>query len=162
MSEQVETTFVGLKPDTVKRGLIGEIISIIEDAGFKIIGIKMVEADDDRLEQHYEEHIDKDFYERLNEYMKQGPFVALAVEGVEAVENLRKMVGDTNPKDAHPATIRGRFSHMSFAHADGTGSLHKNIVHASATPEEAEEELGIWFDQDEIFDYSHAHEEEVR
>lgn len=162
MSEHIETTFVGLKPDTVKRGLVGEIVSIIEDAGFKIVGMKMVEADDEILEQHYEEHLEKDFYDRLAEYMKQGPIVALAVEGVEAVENLRKLVGETNPKDAHPATIRGKYSHTSFAHADGSGRLHKNLIHASATVEEAEEELDIWFEDEELFDYRVAHEDETR
>ena len=162
MSEHVERTFVALKPDTVKRGLVGEITSRFEDAGFKICGMKMVQATDQLLEQHYEEHTDKPFYDRLVEYMKQGPVVAIVLEGVEAVENVRKIVGDTNPKDAHPATIRGRYGHMSFAHADGSGALHKNIIHASAEPEEAEREIDIWFDEDELHDFKVAHEEEVK
>jgi nucleoside-diphosphate kinase len=162
MSEHVETTFVALKPDAVKRGIVGEIVATIENAGFKISGMKMVEATDDLLEEHYSEHVDKDFYDGLAEYMKKGPIVALAVEGVHAVENLRKIVGDTDASEAHPATIRGRFGHMSMEHADDAGSLYKNLVHASATPEEAEEELEIWFSADEIHEFELAHEGEVR
>lgn len=161
-SSYVERTFVALKPDAVKRGLVGEIVSVIEDAGFKISGIKMVQATDQLLEQHYEEHVDKPFYDRLVEYMKQGPVVAMVIEGVEAVENVRKMVGDTNPKEAHPATIRGKFGHMSFAHADKTGTLHKNLVHASAEPDEAEREIELWFGEEELHDFKVAHEDEVR
>ncbi|MFB6213078.1 MAG: nucleoside-diphosphate kinase [Candidatus Nanohaloarchaea archaeon] len=157
----VETTFVALKPDAVKRGLVGEIISVVEDAGFKISGMKMVRATDQLLEQHYEEHVDKPFYEGLAEYMKEGPIVALAVEGVHAVENLRKIVGDTSAREAHPSTIRGRFGHMSMEHADAAGKNYKNLIHASATPEEAEKELDIWFEDEELHDYRTAHEEEV-
>ncbi|MFB6190138.1 MAG: nucleoside-diphosphate kinase, partial [Candidatus Nanohaloarchaea archaeon] len=98
--DYVETTFVALKPDAVKRGIAGEIISVIEDAGFKISGMKMLNATDQLLEQHYEEHVDKPFYEGLAEYMKEGPIIAIAVEGVHAVENLRKIVGDTSAKEA--------------------------------------------------------------
>ncbi len=159
--DYVETTFVALKPDAVKRGIVGDIIATIENAGFKISGMKMVQATDQLLEQHYEEHVDKPFYEGLAEYMKQGPIVALAIEGVHAVENLRKIVGDTSAKDAHPSTIRGRFAHMSMDHADESGTHYKNIIHASATLEEAKKELGIWFSDEELHDYRHAHEDEV-
>jgi len=159
--EYVETTFVALKPDAVKRGIVGDIISAIENAGFKIAGMKMVQATDQLLEQHYEEHVDKPFYDGLAEYMKQGPIVAIAVEGVHAVENLRKIVGDTSARDAHPATIRGRFAHMSMEHADEAGRHYKNIIHASEDREAAEKELEIWFSDEELHDYRHAHEEEV-
>ena len=159
--DYVETTFVALKPDAVKRGLIGDIVSVIEHAGFKISGLKMVQADDDILEEHYEEHVDKEFYDGLAEYMKEGPIVAMAVEGVHAVENLRKIIGETDNTEAHPSTIRGRFAHMSVEHADSSGKLYKNIIHASATGEEAEREIEIWFDDSELHDYRVAHEEEV-
>ncbi|MFB6245346.1 MAG: nucleoside-diphosphate kinase [Candidatus Nanohaloarchaea archaeon] len=162
MTEHVETTLVALKPDAVKRGIVGEITSMIEETGMKIVGVKMVEADDELLEEHYSEHVDKDFYEGLAEYMKQGPVVAMAVEGVHAVSNMRKLIGDTDASESHPATIRGRFGHMSMEHADESGGLYKNLVHASATKEEAEEEIDIWFNTDELFDYTSSHEEEVR
>lgn len=161
MSDYVETTFVALKPDAVKRGITGDIISTIERAGFKIAGLKMIQATDQLLEEHYEEHVDKPFYESLADYMKEGPIVAMAVEGAHAVENLRKIVGDTDAREAHPATIRGRFAHMSMEHADSADKNYKNIIHASATKEEAEKELKIWFDDSEIHDYRVAHEDEV-
>jgi nucleoside-diphosphate kinase len=162
MDEHIERTFVALKPDTVRRGITGEIITTFEEAGFKVIGIKMVWADEDLLEEHYSEHVDKDFYERLEEYMKSGPVIAMVLEGVNAVKNVRKIVGETDPREASPATIRGRFAHMSFAHADESGSLHKNIIHASAELDEAEKEIDLWFDDEEVHSYEQAHEEEVR
>ena len=162
MSDQIERTFVALKPDTVKRGITGKIIDIFEEAGFKIVGMKMVWADEEILQDHYSEHVDKDFYERLEEYMSSGPIVAMVVEGVEAVKNTRKIVGETDPREADPSTIRGKFAHMSFEHADGSGRLHKNIIHASAEKDEAEEEISIWFDDEELHDFESAHEEFVR
>ncbi|MFB6207732.1 MAG: nucleoside-diphosphate kinase [Candidatus Nanohaloarchaea archaeon] len=161
MSEHIEKTFVALKPDTVKRGIAGNIISRFEDAGFKICGMKMVWADDQLLEEHYQEHVDKPFYDRLVEYMKKGPVVAMVLEGVNAAENVRKIVGDTNPREAEPATIRGQYAHMGFEHADESGALHKNIIHA-AEPGEQEREINIWFSEDEIHDYDTAQEEWVR
>ncbi len=92
MTEHVNRTFVALKPDAVKRGIVGEITSQIEDTGLKIMGMKMVQATDQLLEQHYSEHVDKPFYEGLAEYMKEGPIVAIVVEGVHAVENMRKII----------------------------------------------------------------------
>lgn len=161
MSEHVERTFVALKPDAVKRGIVGDIVSQFEQAGFKICGMKMVQATDQLLEQHYEEHVDKPFYDGLAEYMKQGPIVAMVLEGVHAASNLRKIVGDTDASEAHPSTIRGQYGHMSMEHADSAGRHYKNLVHASE-PEEAEREIEIWFEEDELHDYTVAHEEEVR
>ena len=160
--EHVERSFVALKPDAVRRGITGKVIDMLEEPGFKIVGMKMVWADEDILQEHYSEHVDKEFYERLEEYMKSGPIVAMVFEGVNAVENIRKIVGDTNPREASPATIRGRFAHMGFEHADSEERLHKNIIHASAEPEEAVEEIDIWFDEEELHSYQQAHEEEVR
>lgn len=161
MSEHVERTFVALKPDAVKRGIVGDIVSRFEDAGFKICGMKMVQATDQLLEQHYEEHVDKPFYDGLAEYMKSGPIVALVLEGVHAAENLRKIVGDTDASEAHPSTIRGQYGHMSMDYADDAGRLYKNLVHASV-PGEAEDEIEIWFEEEELHDYESAHEEHVR
>lgn len=161
-SEYVETTFVALKPDAVKRGIVGDVLSMIEDAGFKIAGMKMVQATDQLLEEHYEEHVDKPFYDDLAEYMKQGPLVAIAVEGVHAVKNMRKLVGDTSAREAHPATIRGRFGHMSMDHADEAGRHYKNIVHAAEDLDAAERELEIWFEDEELHEYRVAHQDEVR
>ncbi|MFB6202902.1 MAG: nucleoside-diphosphate kinase [Candidatus Nanohaloarchaea archaeon] len=158
--EHVERTFIALKPDTVKRGLVGNIVSRFEDAGFKIAGMKMVWATDQLLEQHYEEHVDKDFYEGLAEYMKEGPIVAMVLEGVHAAKNARKIVGDTDASEAAPSTIRGQYGHMSMEHADTAGKNYKNIIHA-AEPGEAEKEIGIWFSEDELHEYETAQEQEV-
>jgi len=104
--EYVERTFVALKPDAVKRGITGQIISRFEDAGFKVCGVKMVQATDQLLEQHYEEHVDKPFYDGLAEYMKDGPILAMVLEGVHAAENIRKIVGDTSAKmHTHPQSV---------------------------------------------------------
>ena len=157
----VEKTFIAIKPDAVKRGLIGEITSRFEETGFKIAGMKMVQATDQLLEKHYEEHVDKPFYEGLAEYMKQGPIVAMVLEGVHAQENLRKIVGDTSNREAHPATIRGKYGHMSMDHADEEGRYYKNIIHASE-PGEAKREIEIWFEEEELHEYETVQEEEVK
>lgn len=159
--EYVERTFVALKPDAVKRGIVGNIVSRFEDAGFKICGMKMVQATDQLLEQHYAEHVDKPFYDGLAEYMKQGPVVAMVIEGVHAAENVRKIVGETSNREAHPSTIRGQYGHMSMEHADAEGTNYKNIIHASE-PGEQEREIEIWFKEEELHDYQVSHEEEVR
>lgn len=159
--EYVERTFVALKPDAVKRGLVGEITARFEDAGFKISGLKMVQATDQLLEKHYEEHVDKPFYDDLADYMKEGPVVAMVLEGVHAAENVRKIVGETSAREAHPGTIRGKYAHMSMEHADEAGSTYKNIIHASE-PGEAEREIEIWFEEDELHDYETVHESEVK
>lgn len=163
MSEEghVEKTFVALKPDAVKRGLVGKIVTRFEEAGFKICGMKMVHATDQLLEKHYEEHVDKPFYDELVEVMQSGPVIAMVVEGVHAAKNMRKIVGDTDATEAAPSTIRGRYGHMSMEHADESGSNYKNLVHA-AEPGEQEREIEIWFEEDEIHEYTHSQEEEVR
>jgi nucleoside-diphosphate kinase len=159
--EYVERTFVALKPDAVKRGLVGEITARFEEAGFKICGMKMVQATDQLLEKHYEEHVDKPFYEGLADYMKDGPVVAMVLEGVHAAENVRKIVGETSAREAHPGTIRGQYAHMSMEHADAEDRLYRNIIHASESGE-AEREIEIWFEEDELHDYQTAQEEHVK
>ncbi|MFB6199716.1 MAG: nucleoside-diphosphate kinase [Candidatus Nanohaloarchaea archaeon] len=158
--DHTERTFVALKPDAVRRGIVGEIVSRFEDAGFKIMGMKMVQVTDQLLEEHYAEHVDKPFYDDLVEVMTRGPVLAMVLEGVNAAENARKIVGETDNSEAHPATIRGRYGHMSMDKADDAGRLYKNIIHA-AEPGEQEREIEIWFEEDELHDYRVAHEDEV-
>jgi len=161
MSEHIEQTFVALKPDAVKRGLVGKITTRFEEAGFKICGMKMVQATDQLLEKHYEEHVDAPFYDELVEVMQSGPVIAMVVEGVHAAKNMRKIVGDTDATEASPSTIRGRYGHMSMEHADSTDTHYKNLVHASE-PEEAEKEINIWFNEEELHDYTHSQQDQVR
>lgn len=156
--DTIERTFIAFKPDAVQRGIMGEIMHRFERAGLRVAALKMVQATDDVLEEHYSEHVDKDFYEGLATFMKEGPVVAGVLEGVNAVENVRKLVGETEPKSALPGTIRGDFTHMSYEHADEKGVAVKNVIHASGDPEEAKEEVSIWFDEEEIHDYERVDE----
>ncbi|MDY6789497.1 MAG: nucleoside-diphosphate kinase [Candidatus Nanohaloarchaea archaeon] len=162
MSEHLERTFVALKPDAVQRGITGQILHRLERSGMRLSAMKMIRADDETLEEHYSEHVGKDFYEGLRDFMKEGPIIAMVWEGVNAVENIRKLVGDTAPKEAQPGTIRGDFAHVSFEHADKEGKAVKNIIHASGEPEEAKEEVSIWFDEEELHDYTRSDVRHVR
>lgn len=131
----MERTFVIIKPDGVKRGLIGEIISRYERKGLKVVECKMLHADRSTLEKHYIEHIGKPFYEELISYMMQGSILAMIVEGNNAIKLVRKINGKTNPVEAEPGTIRGDFAN----------TMTENIVHASDSAESAEREISIWF-----------------
>ncbi len=131
----MERTFVIIKPDGVKRGLIGEVISRYERKGLKIVECKMLNADRATLEKHYIEHKEKPFYEELISYMMQGSILAMIVEGNNAIKLVRNINGKTNPAEAEPGTIRGDFAN----------TMTENIVHASDSLESAEREISIWF-----------------
>ncbi|MEK6816480.1 MAG: nucleoside-diphosphate kinase, partial [Nanoarchaeota archaeon] len=114
----IEATLVLVKPDGVMRGLIGEIVRRFEQRGLKIAGLKMIRIDPGFAKEHYVEHVGKAFYNGLEEFITSGPVVAMVVEGVDAVELVRKLVGATEPKSALPGTIRGDYAHISYSHAD--------------------------------------------
>jgi len=157
----IERTLVLLKPDAVQRGLMGRIISRFEDAGFKIVGVKMSWIDEEFGKKHYFDVAERRGEIVLNNILKimvSGPILAICLEGVNAVENLRKMAGTTEPKSAVPGTIRGDFSHVSFSHADGEGKGIKNVIHASANLEEAKMELKLWFKDEDLHTYKTVHE----
>lgn len=161
----MERTLIILKPDAVKRGLVGEIITRFEKAGLKIIGAKMLKPDYDQFYHHYE-GISKMVSRRGQEafdvtlaMMQEGPVIAYVLEGLGAVGLVRKMVGDTEPQKALPGTIRGDYAHMSFAHANERGVGVPNVIHASGDPKEAEDEIGHWFSENELFDYATVHEQ---
>ncbi len=162
MDTNIERTLVLLKPDAVKRGLMGEIISRFEKAGLKIVGMKLKQADADRAGKHYGEDIAQRRGEKVRklliDFITSGPVLAMVIEGVNAVENVRMMAGETEPKSSAPGTIRGDYSHVSFAHADSQEKAVENIIHASAKPEEAQVEMYLWFNQDELCDYKSVHE----
>ena len=134
----IEKSLVIIKPDGVQRGLVGEIIKRFENAGLKILGIKMVWIDKKFAETHYGAHKSKPFFKELVEFITEGPVVAFAVEGVHAVDNARRLVGDTSPHEAAPGTIRGDFAHISMAYASKKGSGGKNVIHASGSKKEAD------------------------
>ena len=153
----MEQTLVLLKPDAIDRGLIGEIISRFERAGLKIAGLKMIQAKKEHAEKHYTEDLAKRRGQHVRELMidmiTSGPIVAMVLEGVEAVEVVRKMVGTTEPKAAAPGTIRGDYSHVSFAHADSKKIGVKNLIHASGSREEAPQEIVVWFEPEELLEH---------
>lgn len=129
-----------IKPDGVKRGLIGEVISRIETKGYSVIALKMLQADRSILEQHYAEHAGKTFYEPLVEFMSSGPIVALIAEGNRVIEGFRSLAGATDPTVAAPGTIRG-----DLARDQGT-KVVQNIVHGSDSVESATREIEIFFE----------------
>lgn len=138
-----ERTLVLLKPCTVKRNLIGEIISVFEKKGLRIVGLKMMQLSDEILSEHYAHLSEKPFFQRIKDSMMITPVVAMAIEGVGAVEVVRNMTGATNGRNATPGTIRGIYSI----------SYQENIVHASDSHESAAIELKRFFKDGEIFDF---------
>jgi nucleoside-diphosphate kinase len=153
----VEQTLVLVKPDGVQRGLIGEIIKRFEQRGLKIAALKLTKIDIDFAKKHYTEDIAKRRGEKVRKfllsYITEGPVVAMVIEGVNAIENVRKIVGPTESKAALPGTIRGDFSHVSYAYADRKEIPVKNLIHASADAKDAAAEKALWFTKDEILQY---------
>lgn len=179
-----ERTFIILKHDAVVRGLIGNIVSRFENIGLKVLAMRMIQADDKRAKDHYplDEEWAKQIYEKtkkgyerdgkkfeykdhmhigetiqgwLRDFLKEGPVIALVLEGPHAVELGRKIVGSTEPRQALPGTIRGDFaSTESYALADDQKRVLRNLVHASDTSENAKREIKVWFTDEELHDYS--------
>jgi nucleoside-diphosphate kinase len=157
MVAKLERSLVLLKPDAIDRGLIGEIINRFERTGLKIVGLKMVWSDKDTALKHYTEDLAERRGQKVRDLMVEmitsGPTVAIAIEGVEAVTVVRKMVGETEPKSAAPGTIRGDYAHLSFKHADDSDMAVFNLIHASGNVEEAKTEISVWFNDFELQDY---------
>lgn len=157
MNENLERSLVLLKPDAINRGLVGEILHRFERTGLKIAGLKLVWSDKDTALKHYSEDLAQRRGQKVRDMMVEmitsGPIVAIVIEGVEAVEVVRKMVGETEPKSAAPGTIRGDYAHLSFKHADSTDSAVFNLIHASSSVEEARDEISYWFQDFELQDH---------
>jgi len=139
----LERTFVFLKPETIMRGLVGEIVSRIENKGFNIAAMKLLWMTRDQAGRLYEIHRGKEFYEQLIEHVTSGPILAMVVEGPYAIRAVRKMVGATNPVEAEPGSIRGDYALVTTC----------NIIHASDSRENAEREIKIFFKGEEILSY---------
>ncbi len=135
-----ERTFVAIKPDGVKRNLIGKIITRFEEKGYKIVGLKLLLPTLEMAEKHYEEHKGKPFYPRLINYITSGPIVAMVVEGNNVVAESRRMMGSTKPEDAEAGTIR----------FDYAISMEYNIIHGSDSVASAEREIAIYFKEEEL------------
>merc|ERR1712141_35947 len=135
-----ERTFIMVKPDAVQLGLVGEIIKRFEQRGYKLVAMKFMQADEELLGKHYEEHKGKGFYKGLISYMTSGPVVPMVWEGSDVVKNGRLMMGTTNPKDSAPGTIRGDFAI----------DMGRNVIHGSDAVETAKREMGLWFTEKEL------------
>jgi nucleoside-diphosphate kinase len=139
-----QTTLVLVKPDAVRRGLVGEVITRIERKGLKLVGLQMVQLDEETARRHYHAHTDKPFFPALLQFITSGPVVAIAVRGRGAVDVVRNLMGATDPAEAAPGTIRG----------DLGLEVTKNVVHGSDGPESAAYELELFFP--ELFSRTHA------
>lgn len=164
----IQRTLVVFKPDAIKRGIIGEILTRFERAGLKVVGMKMVQPDEEHFHKHYEEisqlitRWGEDIYNLTLAQMTESPVIAVALEGVDAVEYVRKMVGTTDPKESPPGTIRGDYTHLAKLYTNERGGTLPNLIHASGNAEEAEKELSLWFEDNQLYDYEVAHEEVIR
>lgn len=186
MHPHQERTFVILKPDTVQRSLIGEVIYRFERLGLKCSGMKMVVPDKEVLLKHYnkddewflkkgerivedlkgqgreieKEPIEygKDIIRTIVDYMTAAPVVAMVWEGNESVAVVTKVVGSTEPKTSDVGTIRGDFTVDSYGHSSYENRAVRNLIHCSESPEEAEREIGLWFKDEEIMNYTTAQE----
>ncbi len=158
----IEKTLVLIKPDGVERLLTGRIISRFEDAGLKIVALRMAWVDRAFALKHYTEDLAKrrgaHIRNLMVEYLASGPVVAAVLEGVNSVEVVRKMTGDTEPRAALPGTIRGDFSHVSYQHADSRKVPVKNIIHASSSAKDAASEIALWFGKKDIHSYKSVHD----
>jgi nucleoside-diphosphate kinase len=139
VTSPIQRTLVLIKPDGVRRRLIGEVLARIERKGYDVVALKMMQADRALLEKHYGEHQGKPFYEPLLEFMLSGPIVAMIVEGNRVIEGFRSIAGVTDPTVADPGSIRG-----DLARDQGT-KVVQNLVHGSDSEDSASREIGIFF-----------------
>ncbi len=136
-------TLAIIKPDAVRRNVVGEIISMITQAGFRITGMKLVQLTKAQAESFYEVHRGRPFFEELTRFMSSGPVVVMVLEKEGAVESFRELIGATDPRQAAPGTIRHRFG----------SSIGENAIHGSDSPESAEREIAFFFSVTELVDH---------
>jgi len=139
----MERSLIIIKPDAVQRGLIGPIITRLEQRGLKIIGMKLIQMDEALARRHYAVHQGKPFFPGLIRYITSAPVVVMVVEGPKAIEIVRRTMGATNPADAAPGTIR----------ADFGLEIGRNLVHGSDSPETAAFEVALFFDEEELISW---------
>ncbi|WP_028636273.1 nucleoside-diphosphate kinase [Nocardioides sp. URHA0032] len=130
-----QRTLVLLKPDAVRRGLVGQILGRFEAKGLSLVELELRTINGEQADAHYAEHLDRDFYPPLRTFITSGPLVAVVVEGEEAVPVVRTLIGPTDGRQAPAGTIRGDYSL----------SNRENLVHASDSPESADREIALWF-----------------
>ena len=145
----MERTFVMIKPDAVQRGLIGEIINRFEKKGIKIVAMKLVSVSKELAEKHYEIHKGKPFFEPTVKYITSSPVIVMVLEGINAIDMVRGMMGKTDPQKAEIGTIRGDYAQF----------IGRNIAHGSDSKETAKFEINLWFNPEEIADYKRIDEQ---
>merc|ERR1712165_187600 len=141
-----ERTFIMIKPDGVHRGICGEIIMRFENKGFKLVAMKFMQASEEHLKNHYADLSERPFFPGLVKYMASGPVVPMVWEGLNVVKTGRVMLGETNPKDSKPGTIRGDFCIQ----------VGRNICHGSDAVESAQKEINLWFSDEELTSWTPA------
>jgi len=139
----MERTFIMIKPDGVKRGLVADIIKRFEQRGYKLVAMKMMKADDELLNEHYGDLKTKPFFPGLIKHITSGPVVAMVWEGKNVVKQGRQMLGETNPLTSKPGSIRGDYSI----------DMGRNIIHGSDSVDSANAEIELWFKEGELMDY---------
>ena len=145
----MERTYIMIKPDGVQRNLVGNIITRFEQRGYQLCALKLFQADEDLLREHYCDLVEKPFFPKLLSYMLSGPVTCMVWKGENAVKMGRQMLGATNPQESLPGTIRGDFSI----------EVGRNICHGSDSPENAEKEIALWFKDGEIVEWEdHSHD----
>jgi nucleoside-diphosphate kinase len=145
----MEKTYLMIKPDGVQRNLIGEIVARFEKKGFQLVGAKLMTIPKEVAQQHYGEHKERPFFGELVDFITSGPVFAMVWQGENVIATARQMMGSTNPKDALPGTIRGDFGVI----------VGKNIIHGSDSPASAEREIGLFFKQEELVEYTKVMDE---
>ncbi|KAJ8399773.1 hypothetical protein AAFF_G00408780 [Aldrovandia affinis] len=150
-----ERTFIAIKPDGVQRRLVGEIIKRFEQKGFKLVAMKFLHASEDILKEHYIDLKDRPFYAGLVDYMHSGPVVAMVWEGFDVVKIGRVMLGETNPADSKPGTIRGDFC-IHITRGLIIPSPLRNIIHGSDSVDNANTEINLWFQPEELVSYENC------
>lgn len=158
----MERTLVLIKPDGIVRQVTGKIISRFEDAGLKTIGMKMVWVDENLAKKHYRKDIAEKYGDKIRnsliEYVREGPIIAIVLEGVDAIKVTRKIVGSTYPNESQPGTIRGDFAHISKHFANSEEMNVRNLIHASGDKDDAKIEVPLWFNEKEIHTYQTVHD----
>lgn len=142
----MERTFIAIKPDGVQRGIVGEIIRRFESKGFTLVGLKLMQASRELAEQHYAVHKERPFFAGLVDFITSGPLVAMVWEGDGVIASARKLIGATNPLNAEPGTIRGDYG----------VSVGRNLIHGSDAPETAQQEIKLWFKDEELVGWQPA------
>lgn len=142
----MERTLVIFKPDAVQRGLVGQILTRLEQRGLKFAGLKLIHIDEPLARRHYGIHEGKPFFAELVRYITSGPVVVGAIVGQGVIQMVRNTVGATNPANAAPGTIRGDFA----------VEIGRNLIHASDSPENGEQEVALFFEPDELIDWSRS------